>query len=153
MIDTTGLSKAQVLCALYNASKPQGMGFIQYKPGDMTIDEADRWLKQSPSQDFDYLLGRVMKVCLSRDGSFEEWGYDRDNGQGAAQRAIDAARKGDQESIHRAHKAGVEQSAALAHNAMHQPTRYSNGVITLGLNDVKDQLAPAVKRAKDAVRE
>jgi hypothetical protein len=36
---------------------------------------------------FDYLHGRVMKVDLSGD-SFDPWLYDRDNGEGAASRAI-----------------------------------------------------------------
>ena len=38
---------------------------------------------------FDYLKGRVMKVDLSEDDGFEEWLYDRDNGEGAAQSALD----------------------------------------------------------------
>lgn len=33
-----------------------------------------------------------MKVDLSSDVEFEEWLYDRDNGQGAAQRVIDGLR-------------------------------------------------------------
>lgn len=43
---------------------------------------------------FDYLYGRVMKVDLSSDESFEERLYDRDNGTGAAQRVIDRLRNG-----------------------------------------------------------
>lgn len=42
--------------------------------------------------DFDYLKGRVMKVNLSGD-TLNEWGYDRDNGTGAAERAIASLRK------------------------------------------------------------
>jgi hypothetical protein len=34
-IDLKGLNKAAVLAALYNASKPQGMGFLQYDPTPM----------------------------------------------------------------------------------------------------------------------
>ena len=39
-ISLVGLSKAAVLAALYNASKPQGMGFLQFNPKPM--DESCR---------------------------------------------------------------------------------------------------------------
>lgn len=38
-MDISGLSKASVLAALYNAARPQGMGFLQYDPKPMS--EAD----------------------------------------------------------------------------------------------------------------
>lgn len=91
MIDITGLNKAEVLAALYNNSKPQGLGFLHYDPSDMTVEQAEEILKQTT--DLDYLKGRVMKVNLSSDTGFEEWLYDRDNGTGAAQRAIDSLRR------------------------------------------------------------
>lgn len=87
MVDIKGLNKAEVLVALYNNSKPQGLGFLHFESKDMTVSEAEEILKQTT--DFDYLKGRVMKVDLSSDDGFEEWLYDRDNGSGAAQRAID----------------------------------------------------------------
>ena len=31
-IDLSGLNRADVLAVLYNSSKPQGMGFLQYNP-------------------------------------------------------------------------------------------------------------------------
>ena len=91
MIDIKGLNKAEVLAALYNNSKPLGLGFLHFDPKEMTVAEAEEIMKQTT--DFDYLKGRVMKVDLTSDDSFEEWLYDRDNGNGAAQRAIDALRK------------------------------------------------------------
>ena len=57
----------------------------------MTVEEAEEILKKTT--DFDYLKGRVMKVDLSSDDGFEEWLYDRDNGNGAAHRAIDELRR------------------------------------------------------------
>lgn len=84
MVDIKGLNKAEVLASLYNNAKPQ----FDQKP--MSVDEAEEVLKETT--DFDYLKGRVMKVNLSSDDGFEEWLYDRDNGYGAAQRAIDALR-------------------------------------------------------------
>jgi len=84
-ISLVGLDKADVLAALYNASRPLGMGFIQYDSAPMTRDEAAKFLAQDTY--FDYLKGRVMKVDLSGD-ELDPWGYDRDNGPGAALRAI-----------------------------------------------------------------
>lgn len=46
-----GLDKAAVLAALYNASRPQGMGFLQYDPKPMTAEIAREHL--SRSTDFD----------------------------------------------------------------------------------------------------
>lgn len=87
-IEIVGIDKAVVLQRLYNAARPQGMGFYQYTPGDMSIDEArDLILKKGPRLDFDYVKGRVLKVNLTND-SFSPALYDRDNGPGAARRAI-----------------------------------------------------------------
>lgn len=89
-IDIRTLDKAAVLAALYNRSKVQGMGFLQAKPGPMTVDEA-RSLLANEHVSFDYLYGRVMKVDLSGD-SFDPWVYDRENGDGAAERALSVLR-------------------------------------------------------------
>jgi hypothetical protein len=51
----------------------------------------DAW---PPNLRFDYLFGRVMKVNLNGN-SFEERLYDRDNGPGAAQDAVERVRKGE----------------------------------------------------------
>ncbi|MGE6387342.1 hypothetical protein ACQKEN_16960 [Pseudomonas sp. NPDC078416] len=81
-----GLDKAEVLAALFNASHQQGMGFLDSRGGrDMTKERAAEILKITG--DFDYLDGRVMKISLDRD-EVETRLYDRDNGQGAAERAI-----------------------------------------------------------------
>ena len=86
-ISLEGLDRAEVLAALYNASRPQGMGFLAYAPEPMGKEEAQELLENGTY--FDYLKGRVMKVDLSAH-SFDPWLYDRDNGAGAAQRAISA---------------------------------------------------------------
>jgi hypothetical protein len=88
-IDLTGLDKADVLAALYNAWRHQGMGFLQARPGAMTRDEAAELLKKQTY--FDYLHGKVMKVDLSGD-TLDTWGYDRDLGRGAAARALESLR-------------------------------------------------------------
>lgn len=83
-----GLDKAEVLKALYDNSHVQGLGFLQAVPdGTVTIEHCRELLKRQTY--FDYLYGRVLKVDLRHD-EFHEHLYDRDNGPGAAQRAIDS---------------------------------------------------------------
>ena len=91
MVNIQGLNKAAVLAALYNGSRPLGIGFMHFDPKPMTEAEAAALLDKG--DDFDYLKGRVMKVRLSSDEYFDEWLYDRDNGPGAAQKVIDALRQ------------------------------------------------------------
>jgi hypothetical protein len=88
-IDISKLNKSEVLAALYNASKPQGLGFLHSATDDMTVEQAKAIIDRCPPDDiyFDYLKGRVMKVHLEGD-TLDTWGYDRDNGQGAAERAL-----------------------------------------------------------------
>ncbi len=93
-IDIKGLDKAEVLLALYNNSKPLGLGWLQEisKDKPYTLEDARKDLESSsPYFYFDYLHGRVMKVDLSKD-NFDGWLYDRDNGEGKAQKVIDELR-------------------------------------------------------------
>ncbi|WP_282369054.1 hypothetical protein [Pseudomonas sp. PS02290] len=85
-MNISGLDKAEVLAALFNASRQQGMGFLDSRGDrDMSKERAAEILKIT--EDFDYLDGRVMKISLYRD-EVETRLYDRDNGQGSAERAI-----------------------------------------------------------------
>lgn len=90
MININGLNKAEVLAKLYNNSRVQGLGFLQAKNEEMSIEEATSILQKQT--DFDYLFGKVMKINLSSDESFNERLYDRDNGTGAAERVIASMR-------------------------------------------------------------
>ncbi len=96
-LNIKGQNKAAVLAALYNASQPLGMGFLHFTPEPMTLEEAEKQIadldpfyKRDGRISFDYLKGRVMKVDVGQD---ELWVglYDRDNGPGAAERALRAA--------------------------------------------------------------
>jgi len=88
-MDISNLSKPKVLCALFNASTPIGLGALQYKPAHIMGEfEAGELLKQRTY--FDYLEGRVMKVDLSGDEMRTDL-YNRDNGENAAENAIAAA--------------------------------------------------------------
>ncbi len=94
LVNIKGLSKEAVLAALYNNSKPQGMGFLHFKPGDMSPEEAKQIIGQRRDTGhyfFDYLMGRVMKVDLGGD-EVETRLYDRDLGDGAGEAAIAALR-------------------------------------------------------------
>ncbi len=93
-MNTRGLSEAELVVALYNKAKPQGLGFLHYTLADLTVEEAQTLL-DSGQHYFDYLHGRVMKFDLARRDS--RW-YDRDNGLGAAQAAIDSYAAGKKES-------------------------------------------------------
>lgn len=87
-----GLTREQVLCALYNASKPQGLGILHYDPMPLKIDEAKNVL--SKSEYVDYLKGRVIKANLTKDAKeFDSRLYDRDNGPAAAKAAIERYKK------------------------------------------------------------
>lgn len=85
-MDIAKLDKAAVLAALYNNSRPLGMGILHYDPAPMTV-KAAREILEGGQTYFDYLKGRVMKVDLSGDFLCTDL-YDRDNGQGAAERAL-----------------------------------------------------------------
>ncbi len=90
MVDIKGLDKARVLKALYEHSHVQGSGFLQAVPdGVVTVEHCEMLLGSQTY--FDYLHGRVMKVDLS-GAEFDERLYDRDCGEGAAQRAVDSIR-------------------------------------------------------------
>jgi len=102
MINIEGLNRAEILAALYNNSKPLGMGILHYKPDPMTRDEAQALLDTEDARTgvypqgayFDYLKGRVMKVLLKKDGKeLNPRLYDRDLGEGAAERVIAGLRK------------------------------------------------------------
>ena len=86
-MNISDLDKAEVLIALYNYARTQGMGFLtpDHDPSPMTKEQAETLLKEKTY--FDYLKGRVMKIDLSGDKVRTDL-YNRDNGKGAAEKAI-----------------------------------------------------------------
>lgn len=98
VVNIEGLKKNEVLAGLYNASKTQGLNAQMERAlgrpitNNITNEEAQEALNDGILY-FDYFNGRVMKVDLSSDVEFDEWGYDRDNGVGAAQKVIDKLRE------------------------------------------------------------
>lgn len=88
-LNIQGLDKAKVFKALYDNAQPKGFGFFQAVSGDLSIEEAQEIVKEQTR--FDYYRGRVMKVDISGD-ELDTWLYDRDNGEGAAERALSSLR-------------------------------------------------------------
>lgn len=92
MTNIANLPKAELLAALYNASRQQGMGFMDPTGRlDMTTAEAEGVIAKYSREGsdnklrisyFDYLHGRVLKVDINGD-ELRPHLYDRDNGQGA----------------------------------------------------------------------
>ena len=90
-MNITGISKPALLAALFNASKQQGLGFMDHRgAAQMTEVEAAEVIAQHGLH-FDYLRGRVMKISIDGD-MLNPRLYDRDNGAGAAERAIERLR-------------------------------------------------------------
>ena len=87
MVRFDGLSKAEVLAALYNRARCQGFGVLEFKKAKMSVEQAEILLSQQTY--FDYIKGRVLKVDLSGEEGFDERLYDRDNGEDLAQMAVD----------------------------------------------------------------
>lgn len=120
---------------------------MHYDPMPMTTEQAQKLL-DSGQTDFDYLIGRVMKVDLSRD-EFSPWGYDRDNGEGAATKAIATLSTGSVNSseIQKKHHEGVINSASQAMEMMEEKSTFEGNTLTLGLKDVSNVLEPKIKEA------
>lgn len=148
-VSITGLNKADVLAALYNAARPQGLGFLSYDPQPMTSSEAKRILDSGQTY-FDYLRGRVMKVNLASDVEFGSGLYDRDNGQGTAEAVIAALRKSkapDNPETAGIHRQGIANAAEIAIEMMNIETVHHEHNVTLGLADAKQILAPKIAAA------
>ena len=146
-VNIYGLSRAAVLAALYNAARPIGMGFMHYDKAPMTEAEAAEILKTQTY--FDYLKGRVMKISIDSDGLYTDM-YDRDNGPNAAEFVIEELRKTGATTtpaIESLHRAGKEDSAAITRKNLNTKTTSEPGSIKLGLDDVKDELAPKIDSA------
>jgi hypothetical protein len=108
-LDVRSLEPAEVLRRLYNASFSAGLGRLHFDPKDMTLEQARELIEArrarvnqdttlSPEEraqylerhglHFDYVQGRVIKVNLGEREALYVGLYDRDNGEGAAARAL-----------------------------------------------------------------
>ena len=98
-VDISGLDKADLLAALFNAAKSQGLGFsVPGTQEPMTKEQAQYEINnikkyQHDTLRFDYVRGRVIKCDLFGD-KLRTGGYNRDNGEGAAETVVDSVRQG-----------------------------------------------------------
>ncbi len=93
IVKIEGLTREQALCALFNAAKPQGLGKLHYRQ-EHHLDEVNAGLILCASSYIDYLEGRVIKTEFPiRAETLDCTLYDRDNGEGAAEQAIDRYRR------------------------------------------------------------
>lgn len=92
MINIRNLSKSQVLKTLVDHASGIGVNPIAaglaIKLPSMTMEAAQAEINNN-GLTFDYVMGKPIKVDISGD-EFNPWLYDRDNGQGMAQKAISA---------------------------------------------------------------
>lgn len=95
MINIRNLSKAQILKTLVDHASGIGVNPIAaglaIKLPLMTLEAAQTEIDHN-GLTFDYVMGKPIKVDISGD-EFDPWLYDRDNGQGMAQRAISELQK------------------------------------------------------------
>jgi len=151
--ETRKRNQADILAALYNASRPQGMGFQQYDPTPMTREQAQELLDRGTR--FDYIKGRVMHINLSGD-FLDPREYDRNNSYGAAARAIVPLIMGlgvNSPSVQATHISGTQDSARTLEgrlNAESETTRVAAGegvdVFELGYSGVADVLRPNIEK-------
>lgn len=169
-VNYSGLSKAEVLAALFNASAPGGMGFLQaaYGPTEMTVEDAEQLIgigntatpdmggvqiPGRPTLYFDYLYGRPLKLDLTEDDVFGSWGFDRDNGgPGTAQAIIDrlkATRNVNTPESQQQHDELLEHNARITHEMVDTPSTMEGGTWHLGMSDVK---GPVTRAMDDVLR-
>ena len=90
-INIEGLDKVELLIALYNNARTQGIGRAPLRVEEsMTRAQASILLMGRTY--FDYIDGRVLKVDLSSN-TLDSWLYDRDNGKGVAEKIIAKLRR------------------------------------------------------------
>lgn len=153
MANLNGMDQAKVVAALYNASRAQGMGFMQYDATPMSVEEARELLQHTPN--FDYLKGRVMKLSFKND-ELDTRLYNRDNGEGAAELVIDSIRASDDvnnQLVQRIHELGLDSAIRKVREHLGDQSTISDNVVSLGLDDVRHFLEPKVNQAEEGLED
>ncbi len=93
VLDISNKDRCDVLAALYNASTPAGMGFMEYNPLPWTREFAKMYFEKYAREDEEHcirikwILGRPIN-CTFVGNLVYVAGYNNDNEWGLAQRAI-----------------------------------------------------------------
>jgi hypothetical protein len=72
MIDITNVDLIKFVKRVYELSLPQGLGFLHYKTGGLTDEEAKSFIIPSPNSiaiNMDYVKGRACKMVVWREGT------------------------------------------------------------------------------------
>jgi hypothetical protein len=95
-VSFAGIDPAELVHALYLATRPLGMGHLHDKP-NLTVDEVRAVISKCEDNGlvyFDYLFGRPLKLTLElKEERFRHRLYDRDAGAGCAQEVVDDLRR------------------------------------------------------------
>ncbi len=73
-IDVTGIDLVKLLQEAYNLSRPQGAGYLRYRPGPLTDEKAREFVDVAREANpafalkVDYLHGRSLKLLVKRAG-------------------------------------------------------------------------------------
>jgi len=70
-IDVTGVDLAELAKAAYRYSKPQGMGMLHYREGELSDEDAAMWVNHFADRTdialgMDYVHGRACKLTVFR---------------------------------------------------------------------------------------
>lgn len=148
------MTPALAFAALYNAARPQGLGFLHYDPTPLTETDAEKILAEY-GRNFDYYKGRVLKVQITDDGVAYTELYNRDNGNLAAEYVLASAEITNDPNnafIQEMHHNGTRDAAELARSLAARPTQSDDTggihMITLGCADVAQPLIAAVDKAQ-----
>lgn len=71
MIEVTGVDLAHLVRAAYSPSRPQGLGYIHYQPGDLDDETVRRIIEGAHDHvavRMDYVNGRSCKFSVFREG-------------------------------------------------------------------------------------
>ena len=71
-IDVTGIDLVKFVQAVYRISKPQGMGILHYKAGELSEEDAKAIVKRDETSStcalsMDYVHGRACKMGVRRE--------------------------------------------------------------------------------------
>ena len=169
LVDIKGLDKAAVMAALFNASAPQGYGFLQADLGPQVLSaqDAQNMVDAAPAPkiigrddmrtfELDYVLGRPLKVRLAGD-EFDPSRFDEVNGgPGSAQKVIDRLRatgQVDTAESTEVHKTLTRAKAFEAMKMYNTVTTIDGITVTLGADDADAILQQAVEAEMDRLED